>query len=364
MPLQGKGFFVWRIRDCENGDVNAIASLAAQANYSHLLIKIADGIALSNYDTLKNIDYVAPVAAALRAKGIQVWGWHYVYGNDPLREARLAAQRVAALNLNGYVVDAEIEYKQPGKAVAARSFMTELRKYLPSTPVALSTYRYPSYHMEFPFNAFLEKCDYTMPQVYYEQAHNQDAQLLRCIQEYKTLVTPRPLIPTGPTYRAGTWYPTIGDTNLFMKTAVNQHLAGVNFFSWDECRRDLNSLWTTIGSFAWPGPATVDFPDKFITALNTRNPDTVAALYSPTAIQITSARTIQGTVPIRAWYNTLFNQILPEAVFTLTGSAGTGSTRHIDWNCTSTRGVIQNGSDTFGLSADKIIYHYSYYKLP
>lgn len=364
MGLAGKGFFIWKVPNCENGDASSITTQAVNNKFTHVLIKIADGIALSNYDTVKNIDYIAPVAAALRARGIQVWGWHYVYGDDPLHEARLASQRMSALNLNGYVIDAEIEYKQPGKDAAAKSFMTELRKFLPSTPVALSTYRYPSYHMEFPFNSFLNKCDYTMPQVYWEQAHNPDAQLLRCIQEYKTLVTPRPLIPTGPTYRAGTWSPSSKDINLFMKTAVSQNLAAVNFFSWDECRRDLNALWTTIGSYTWPAPTVADFPDLYIAALNTRNPDTVTALYTPAAIQITSARTIQGTEAIRAWYTTLFNQILPEAVFTLTGSSGTGSSRHVNWNCTSTRGVIQNGSDSFGLSADKITYHFSFYKLP
>jgi hypothetical protein len=364
MGLSGKGFFIWKVPSCENGNPAYIAARAVESKFTHVLIKIADGIALSNYDTLKKIDYIAPVVTALRAKGIQVWGWHYVYGDDPLQEARLAAQRVTASKLDGYVIDAEIQYKQPGKSTAAKSFMTELRKYLPNTLVALSTYRYPSYHMEFPFNSFLEKCNYAMPQVYFEQAHNPDEQLLRCIQEYRTLVTPRTIIPTGPTYKAGSWGPTEKDITLFMKTAVRQNLPGVNFFSWDECRRDLSAVWNTIGSFAWGSTPVLDFPDQFLAALNSRNPDTVAAMYGTTAVQITPARTIQGSAAIRSWYEGLFNQILPNAVFTLTGSSGTGSTRHINWNCTSTRGTIQNGSDTFGLVSDKISYHYSFYKLP
>lgn len=364
MALSGKGFFIWKIPNCENGNPASIANAAAASNLTHVLIKIADGIALYNYDSTKNIDYVAPVATALRAKGIQVWGWHYVYGDDPIREARLAGQRTAQLNLNGYVIDAEIQYKQPGKSTAAKSFMTELRKYIPNTPVALSTYRFPSYHTEFPFNSFLEKCNYSMPQVYWEGAHNADEQLIRCVNEYKTLVIPRPVIPTGPTYRVGSWSPTDKDINLFLKTAVSQNLPAVNFFSWDECRRDLKALWNTIGSFTWGSQVILDFPEKFITALNTRNPDTIAALYGSSALQITSSRTLQGLESIRSWYNGLFTQVLPNAVFTLTGSSGTGSTRHINWNCTSSRGTIQNGSDTFGLVDDKIAYHYSYYKLP
>jgi hypothetical protein len=364
MGLSGKGFFIWKVPSAENGNPTYITNAAVNANLSHVLIKIADGIALSNYDTAKKIDYVAPVVTALRAKGIQTWGWHYVYGDDPLREARLAAQRVSELSLNGYVIDAEIQYKQPGKSTAAKSFMTELRRYLPNTPVALSTYRYPSYHMEFPFNSFLEKCDLAMPQVYWEQAHNADAQLLRCIQEYRTLVLPRPVIPTGPTYKVGSWSPVVKDIKKFLNTAVSQNLPAVNFFSWDECRRDLSTIWNTIAAYNYNTAPVLDFPDQFIAALNTRNSDTITAFYESTAVQITPARTIQGLDSIRSWYNGLFSQVLPNAVFTLTGSSGTGSTRHINWNCTSSRGTIQNGSDTFGMSNDKIIYHYSYYKLP
>jgi len=37
---------------------------------------------------------VAPVAAALHAKGIQVWGWHYVYGQQPVDEAKAAVDFV------------------------------------------------------------------------------------------------------------------------------------------------------------------------------------------------------------------------------------------------------------------------------
>lgn len=364
MALSGKGFFIWKVPSCENGNPASIANAAVASNLTHVLIKIADGIALSNYDTAKNIDYAAPVVTALRSKGIQVWGWHYVYGDDPIREARLAGQRTSQLNLNGYVVDAEIQYKKPGKSTAAKNFMTELRKYIPNTPVALSTYRFPSYHMEFPFNSFLEKCDYSMPQVYWEGAHNADEQLTRCVNEYKTRVISRPVIPTGPTYKVGSWYPTDKDITLFLKTAVNLNLPAVNFFSWDECRRDLKALWNTIGSYTWGGTIVLDFPEKFIAALNTRNPDNISALYGSSALQITASRTLQGSEAIKSWYNGLFTQVLPNAVFTLTGSSGTGSTRHITWNCTSSRGTIQNGSDTFGLVDDKIAYHYSYYKLP
>ncbi len=68
MGLSGKGFFIWKVPSAENGNPTYITNQAVANKFTHVLIKIADGIALSNYDTLKNIDYVAPVAAACGPK--------------------------------------------------------------------------------------------------------------------------------------------------------------------------------------------------------------------------------------------------------------------------------------------------------
>ncbi|MGD8753264.1 MAG: hypothetical protein PVG14_17650, partial [Anaerolineales bacterium] len=81
MTLQGKGFFIWKIKECENGNAEAIANLAQEADYSHILIKIADGVYSYNYDWDLDIDLVPPVAQALTDRGIQTWGWHYIYGD-------------------------------------------------------------------------------------------------------------------------------------------------------------------------------------------------------------------------------------------------------------------------------------------
>jgi hypothetical protein len=64
---------------------------------------------------------------------------------------------VTELGLQGYIIDAEHEFKQPSGASAARTFMTELRKGLPNKPVALCSYRFPSYHPQFPMECFFRK---------------------------------------------------------------------------------------------------------------------------------------------------------------------------------------------------------------
>ena len=157
MAVEGKGFFIWRILNCEGGDAEAIASKAADANLTHVLIKIADTRYPFGYDRNNN-DLVPSVTQALKNRGIQVWGWHYVKGNDPSGEARVAVARTTELQLDAYVIDAEHEYKWRGKDAAARQFMADLRQGLPNHPIALSSYRFPTYHRELPWSAFLENC--------------------------------------------------------------------------------------------------------------------------------------------------------------------------------------------------------------
>lgn len=369
MTLQGKGFFIWKIADCEHGNPEAIATAAKNAGMTHVLIKIADGAYAYNLDPQTKFDRVGPVVEALRHKGMQVWGWHYVYGYDPAGEARIAVRRVQQFQLDGYVIDAEEEYKEPGRASAAQRFCKELRKGIPNVPVALSSYRFPTYHPQFPWRAFLEFCDYNMPQVYWEKAHNPAAQMARVMKEFHALSPTRPVIPTGPAYKWNGWRPTEADLTEFLGTAATYQIPAMNFFSWDECRRDLPNLWNLIAQYPFGSPPVPqpeppkDIPEQYIDTLNSRKPEAVASLYHPQAVHITAARTIQGGSAIRSWYDQFLTEALPGAAFTLTGITGSTSiSRHFTWQAASTCGATQSGSDTFGLMDGKIIYHYTSFK--
>ncbi len=363
VAVQGKGFFIWKIPNCEGGNAQSIANQAQSAGLSFVPIKIADGTRPMNYDTARAVDLIPPVALALKSAGLQVWGWHYIYGYDPLGEARRAIQRLQALQLDGYVIDAEAEFKQPGKDRAVRQFMAELRSAFPSLPVALSSYRFPSYHQDFPWKAFMEGIDYNMPQVYWEAAHNPGTQLARCVREFQALTPYHPVLPIGPAYKTGGWAPTEADIREFASTAIGLGIPTISFFSWDECRRDLPKIWNTVASLNYQGAsAGQDISGKLMDGLNRRDLDAVLGLYNPNAVQITSSRTIQGLPAIKNWYASLLNQ-LPNSTFTLTGLSGTGNSRHFTWQATSTRGSIRNGNDTLGLIDGKINYHYSFFTI-
>jgi two-component system OmpR family response regulator len=69
--LNGKGWFIWQVSRCEQGRASAIADKAAAAGLTHVLIKVADRHYAYGLDWLGR-DLVAPVAEALRARGVQV----------------------------------------------------------------------------------------------------------------------------------------------------------------------------------------------------------------------------------------------------------------------------------------------------
>ncbi len=368
MTLKGKGFYIWKIPNCEGGDAHQIAVQAKKSGFSHVLIKVANGIYSYNYDWNRKIDLVPPVAQALRAVGIEVWGWHYVYGDQPSAEARIAVRRVKELNLDGYVINAEAQYKEPGKKSAATQFMRALRAGLGnSIPVGLTSYRYPSLH-PLPWNEFLEKCDYNMPQVYWIHAHNPGAQLARTLNEFEStrIKYRRPIIPIGAAFREHGWEPTKNEVLEFIDTARSLNLSAVNFWEWDSCRSALtprDEIWNAIATYDWEVGTEIpkDITERYIDALNTHDVEQVLKLYTDRAVHVTSARTVFGKSEIAAWYTTLFNQLLPNATYSRTGFAGSGNSRHLTWNAKSIQRAVLNGNDTLGLSDDKITYHYSFF---
>jgi len=364
MALEGKGLWIWNVPDCEGGNPTAIANTAQSIGLTHVSIKIANGIYPFNVSKT-NQDYVAPLVPLLHARGIQVWGWHYVLGTDPVGEARQAVRRIQQLGLDGYAIDAEGEYKQSGRASAARTFMAELRKSLPNFPISLCSYRYPSYHPQLPWREFLEKCDYNMPQMYWEQSHNPAAQLSRCLREFQGITPFRPVYPLGSAYGNAGWAATPEDVTEFLNAARSLSLKSAALYSWDFSRNRLPLVWDAIARFSW-GQVTLpaaDLVTQYITALNSRDANRIVQLFNPNGVHVTAIETIQGSENIRNWYLIFLNLTLPSATFRLTGSSGSGPTRHFNWQATSPKGRVLDGSDTIGIINDKIAYHYTSFNI-
>lgn len=265
--LRGKGMWIWKMGDAEHGNPAAIVAAAKAAGLSHVLIKLWDGS--YPYNMQRDIDLAGQTIFELRDAGIAVWGWGYIYGYDWQGEAAITIKRTQQYPLSGIVIDAEVEFKRsPAMAGVAANYMKQVRGAFPSMPIAMSAYRYPSLHREFPFRAFLDYCDIAMPQVYWEQAQNSAAQLARSFAEYKTFNYGSKLlyIPVGPTYKWNGWRPTAQSVRDFMDSARDTlKLPAVNFFSWDECRRDLMDVWQLISAYNYGESTPLPPPTKTIT---------------------------------------------------------------------------------------------------
>ena len=372
--LQGKGMYLWRIKNAEGGNPHQIAQTARDAGLTHVLIKVADGRGSYNTYTVRNgreyfnapdgTDHVPALVAALRARGISPWGWQYIYGHYPSIEARKAIQRVKQFNLDGFVVNAEIEFEQGGMATPAKAYMRELRTGLPNTPIALSSYRYPNVHRAFPWETFLEYCDLNMPQVYWVRANNPAAQLLKSLHEFQSLKVWRPVFPTGAAYGEHGWRATPEQVTSFLHGVQNNGLAGCNFWEWSFARQKESVLWDRVKAFPWEaGPGKEDIAIRYLDALNSNDPVRVTALYSQAGVHVTGQRSVQGPEGILEWYNTLFKETMPNAHFTITGHSQTENIKTLTWAAESSTGRVLDGKDSFGVKDDQIAYHYTFFTI-
>ena len=364
MPLQGKGFFIWKIPYCEKGDVKAIADLAVKAGLSHLLIKISDGIVDYNVDRTTKTDLVPALVDELRARKIAVWGWQYVYWYSPTGEADKVVQRVQKLNLDGLIVNAENEFKQAGMDKAAWAYMKRIRTALPELPIGLSSYRYPSLHRQFPWRHFLEFCDFNMPQVYWMGANNPGDQLVRCVREFQAITPARPIVPTGSAFRQGNWSAASQEVEQFLQVAQSLNFNAANFWEWGNTRLHLPAVWDTISRYPWESMSSAgDISQRYLAALNAHNPEQLMALYNPNAVHITRDSTLQGIPAIRKWYENLFRQQLPNAIYAMNWISGDKIFRHFAWTATAFSGKVLDGSDTLGLAKEQIAFHYTSYTI-
>lgn len=286
--IEGKGFFVWRAQEVLSrpgmDSPQDAASKVRTAGIEHVIVKIADGDQpfpdpAQDFEG-RNEAATTALVAALRAEGITVWGWAFVYGGEaaePEAQAKALARRARQLSMNGLVIDAEDvgerRWSIPGGATRARQYMHTLRGELSGMEgliLAFSSYRYLSHHPSFPFAAFMEDCDVAMPQVYWVTRGEGDAiaTLRRSYQQYKERFPGKLYIPIGAAYgeeyaEGGSryfWSATPRQIHRFMDQARALGISAVTFWSWEHALYDLNNQRYN-GSELWDAVAVYEFCD-------------------------------------------------------------------------------------------------------
>lgn len=240
MPT-GKGMYVWQIARLTKayGGNAAFAQAMKAAGVRRVEVKVADSINNYNQRPIKwNLlgqatqyadDLIEPFVAALKAEGIEVWGWVYIYGKVNVEaQVKAAVRQFQRLGLRGIIVNAEKEFF--GYGPQASQYMNLLKALLPGVAIGFTSFRFPTNFPNFPWAEFLRFADFVQPQVYWEGASNAVAQLTRSINEHREF-TSAPMLPIGPAYLERGWQPTPAQMDAFHAELTAMGLSG---WSWWE----------------------------------------------------------------------------------------------------------------------------------
>ncbi len=243
---------MWIVKRCTGGhspetpEARAHIINTMKANgLKSVFIKVADGQNSYNMRDLGNKNYVDDILPALfadlKAAGIPAIGWQYIYGYSPENEAQKAAERIKQFDLDGFIFDPEGEMKAKGEA-AARRYMETFCDLI-DVPMALSSYRWPSSHPDFPWNGFLDYMsaghgDAHIPQVYWEgdtRPTGPAAQLEKSITELRKLKD-LPFAPAGAAYgrqlKDYYWCASPEQIVSFAEAARKLGCIGMSYWEW------------------------------------------------------------------------------------------------------------------------------------
>src|SRR4051794_16294662 len=191
-PLDKKGMWVWYV-SASGGSPQAVAAKAKRHNIGTVFVKSGDA---GNYWSQFSSDLVH----TLHSRGIRVCAWQFVYGSDPLDEARVGA-RAARTGADCLIIDAESNYE--GRYGPADRYVRKLRSKVGGKyPLGLAGFPYVDYHPSFPYSVFLGRrgAKWNVPQMYWKTI----GPSVRPVYEHPSLYTPpydRRIYPLGQTWQ-------------------------------------------------------------------------------------------------------------------------------------------------------------------
>ncbi|MDP9189279.1 MAG: peptidoglycan-binding protein [Actinomycetota bacterium] len=235
-PLAGDGMWIWYVSK-SGGSAKRIAAKAKRRGIEVVLIKSGDaGRSWSQF--------TPSLVSALKARGLRVCAWQFVYGDRPKAEARVGAGSVAR-GADCLVIDAEGHYE--GEYAEASTYMTALRARIgESYPLALSSFPYADYHPAFPYSVFLGPggAQYNLPQLYWKTIGDSVDESFVHTYVFNRAYG-RPILPTGQTYLN----PKSRQVRRFRRLALAHGMEGVSWWSWQHSG---NRQWKAVGGSVAP----------------------------------------------------------------------------------------------------------------
>ncbi|WP_354698763.1 hypothetical protein DSM112329_04456 [Paraconexibacter sp. AEG42_29] len=239
----GHGMWIWELPKTEGGSVAAIARRATAAGFKTVFVKAADG---------RNVwrQFTPALITTLKAAGLRVCGWQFVYGSYPTGEAAAAVEAVRR-GADCFVVDAETQYE--GRYSAASTYMKALRAGVGAAyPLALTSFPYVDYHPSLPYSVFLGPgmAQVNQPQVYWKDIGGTvDAVSARTFAQNRPYGVP--IAPLGQTYQK----PAASELQRFRQVWLSYGAGGLSWWDWQETT---DAAFTTLAA---PVPAPITLPD-------------------------------------------------------------------------------------------------------
>ena len=246
----GNGMWIWYVDKSDGGNPDAIALRARTAGIATVFVKSADRGTVWQ-------QFTPQLVADLHARGLRVCAWQFVYGDDPLAEARAAVASIAA-GADCFVIDAETAYE--GRYASAQRYLAALRAAVGfDYPIGFTSFPYVDYHPRLPYSVFLGPggAQANMPQVYWKAIGGSvDAVSAKTVANNRIYGTP--MAPLGQSYDA----PAPDDLRRFRAIWAGYGAAGLSWWSWQASSA---ATWAVLSE---PAPAPVVLPDPGWPALN------------------------------------------------------------------------------------------------
>lgn len=254
-PLEGKGMWVWKYRQSEGGDADAIVARAVDAGLHQLWVRVGDS--RDGFYGAAVLDALVPRA---HARGLAVIAWGFPYLWDPVSDAGWTAEALAWHAPDGEILDGfspDVEAASEGVAlseVRARVYLGLVRRSAGNRLVVATVYRPTEARWAtYPYAAMAPYVDAFAPMVYWGCTEPGAA----AAESLDRLTALRPVHLIGQAYdmaedggRVGP--PAAAETTRFLDVARRGGAVGASFWVWQSIDAD---QWSAMAAYPWPPPA-------------------------------------------------------------------------------------------------------------
>jgi hypothetical protein len=277
--LLGKSIMSWNVPAISDGDPEKFVELLTLAGFEGVMLKSADG------NSVQTVSRYSPwptwgenirqeLIVALRAAGIHVYFWHFLYGYDPEGELAVAQEQIDRFQPDAYIWDVESSFdRKPNAEDNARmisSCLSISHPYLTQGLCWWALHRSSTgveWHPTRVAKAFFETVKVGLPMMYWQGVGFTAAvnYFYRSIVQWRE-ITNLPIIPIGRSYNGDGGYADAAGITAFANEvyikAAEFNLIGNSWYSLDKAVQNLSWMNALQDSPKWGNAITLTLEEK------------------------------------------------------------------------------------------------------